>query len=65
MLASVTFHVTGSIAMTQTPFPVPSRRFASWGYSGSGALIAIDWATESDINTGTGMLAFAKEDRDL
>ena len=37
MVASVTFPVPGSTVMTQTPLPVTSRRFASYGYSGSGA----------------------------
>ncbi len=38
------------------PLPVRFRRFASYGYSGKGALIAMDWATDSDIGTGAGVL---------
>ena len=41
----------------QTPLPLRLRRFASYGYAGKGALIAMDCATESDIGTGAGILA--------
>src|SRR6478672_10900346 len=55
MVALVTVPVAVSTVTTQTPFPVRLRRFASYGYSGKGALIAIDCATESDIGTGANM----------
>src|SRR5215472_18035 len=55
--ASVTLPVVGSTLTTQMPLPVRLRRFASYEYSGNGALIAMDWATESDIGTGAAMLA--------
>src|SRR4029450_613616 len=57
MVALVTVPVAVSTVTTQTPLPVRLRRFASYEYSGKGALIAIDWATDSDIGTGAGTLA--------
>ena len=57
IVASVTLPVAVSTVRTQTPLPVRRRRFASYGYSGKGALIAMDWATDSDIGTGSGILA--------
>src|SRR4030095_661188 len=56
MVALVTVPVAVSTVTTQTPFPVRLRRFASYVYSGNGAVIAMDCATESDIGTGAGML---------
>src|SRR5882762_5017792 len=55
--ASVTVPVAVSTVTTQIPLPVRLRRLASYGYSGKGALIAIDCATESDIGTGAEMFA--------
>src|SRR6266853_1612158 len=52
--ASVTVPVAVSTVTTQIPLPVRLRRFASYGYSGKGALIAMDWATDRDIGTGSG-----------
>ena len=57
ILASVTVPVAVSTVTRQTPLPVRLRRFASYVYPGKGALIAMDWATDSDIGTGAGMLA--------
>src|SRR5262245_52221359 len=57
MVALVTVPVAESTVTTQTPLPVRLRRFASYEYSGNGALIAMDWATDSDIGTGAGILA--------
>src|SRR5205809_7394916 len=57
MVALVTVPVAVSTVTTQTPFPVRLRRLASYGYSGNGAVIAIDCATESDIGTGAERLA--------
>ena len=57
MVALVTVPVAVSTVTTQVPLPVRLRRFASYEYSGNGALIAIDCATESEIGTGAEMLA--------
>src|SRR5438552_528523 len=59
MVALVTVPVAVSTVTTQVPLPVRLRRFASYGYSGKGAVIAIDCATESDIGTGAEMLGAA------
>src|SRR5262249_9185768 len=57
MVALVTVPVAGSTVTTQTPFPLRLRRFISYVYSGKGAVIAMDWATESETGTGSEMLA--------
>src|SRR2546430_10170060 len=57
ILASVTVPVAVSTVTTQTPLPARLQRFASYVYSGNGALIAMDCATENDIGTGAAMLA--------
>src|SRR5919197_449511 len=57
MVASVTVPVAVSTVTTQVPLPARLWRFISYVYSGKGALIAIDCATESDIGTGAEMLA--------
>src|SRR5438552_15593116 len=57
MVALVTVPVAVSTVTTQIPLPVRLRRLASYGYSGKGAVIAIDCATESDIGTGAEMFA--------
>ena len=54
IFASVILPVATSTLTTQMPLPVRLRRFASYGYSGKGALIAIDCATDRDIGTGSG-----------
>src|SRR5262245_12848032 len=59
MVASVTDPVAGSTVTTQTPLPLRLRRFISYVYSGNGAVVAMDCATESDIGTGAEMLAAA------
>ena len=56
MVASVTAPVVGSTVTTQTPFPLRLRRFISYVYSGKGAVVAMDCATESDIAAGAEML---------
>src|SRR5437899_12220751 len=53
IFASVTLPVATSTLTMQMPLPVRLRRFASYGYSGKGALIAIDCATDRDIGTGS------------
>src|SRR5437773_9199812 len=53
IFASVILPVATSTLTTQMPLPVRLRRFASYGYSGKGALIAIDCATDKDIGTGS------------
>src|SRR5438046_10354902 len=57
IVAFVTVPVAVSTLTTQIPLPVRLRRFASYVYSGNGAVIAMDWATESDTGTGAEMLA--------
>ena len=57
IIALVTVPVAGSTVTTQTPFPLRLRRFISYVYSGKGAVIAMDWATENDTGTGSEMLA--------
>src|SRR6516165_7183520 len=59
IIALVTVPVAGSTVTTQTPFPLRLRRFISYVYSGKGAVIAMDWATESETGTGSEMLAAA------
>ena len=59
IVAFVTVPVAVSTLTTQIPLPVRLRRFASYVYSGNGAVIAMDWATESDTGTGAEMLAAA------
>jgi len=56
MVALVTVPVAVSTTTTQMPLPLRLRRFISYVYSGKGAVIAIDCATESDIGTGAEML---------
>ena len=56
IFASVILPVATSTLTTQMPLPVRLRRFASYGYSGKGALIAIDCATDRDIGTGSDTL---------
>ena len=56
MFALVTVPVAVSTVTTQMPLPVRFRRFISYVYSGKGAVIAMDCATESDIGTGAEML---------
>src|SRR5438045_9782283 len=57
IVAFVTVPVAVSTLTTQIPLPLRLRRFASYVYSGNGAVIAMDWATESDTGTGAEMLA--------
>src|SRR5258708_36692178 len=57
MVALVTVPVAVSTVTTQVPLPVRLRRFASYGYPGKGAVIAMDCATESDTGTGAEILA--------
>src|SRR5205814_10019665 len=57
IVAFVTVPVAVSMLTTQIPLPLRLRRFASYVYSGNGAVIAMDWATESDTGTGAEMLA--------
>src|SRR5881396_435902 len=59
ILASVTVPVAVSTVTTQIPLPLRLRRFASYVYSGNGAVIAMDCATESDTGTGAEMLTAA------
>ena len=59
MLALVTVPVAGSTVTTQTPLPLRLRRLISYVYSGKGAVIARDWATESDTGTGSEVFAAA------
>ena len=56
MVALMTVPVAVSTVTTQVPLPLRLRRFISYVYSGNGAVIAIDCATESDIGTGAEML---------
>ena len=56
MVALVTVPVAVSTVTTQVPLPLRLRRFISYVYSGTGAVIAMDCATESDIGTGAEML---------
>ena len=57
IIALVTFPVAVSTIMTQTPLPATLACFASYGYSGKGALTAIAWATDSDKEVGVEKLA--------
>src|SRR5262249_12972583 len=59
IIALVTVPVAGSTVTTQVPFPLRLRRLISYVYSGKGAVIAMDLATESDTGTGSEMLAAA------
>ena len=52
IIAFVTFPLAVSTIMTQTPLPVTLACFAWYGYSGKGALTAIDWAADNDKEVG-------------
>jgi hypothetical protein len=54
IIASVTLPLSVWTVITQTPGPVTSLRFASYGYSGRGALNAIVWATDKDSGAASG-----------
>lgn len=56
MVALITDPVAESTVTTQMPCPLRLRRFISNVYSGKGALVAIDCATESDTGTGAEIL---------
>lgn len=52
MTASVTFPLAVSTVTMQTPLPVILARFAWYGYSGNGALIAMAWVAGNDKAVG-------------
>ena len=57
IIALVTMPLAVSTIIAQTPLPVIFACFASYGYSGKGALTAMAWAADKDSEVGVERLA--------